>query len=258
MEELKRLASEYYKNTVSMKYFGFIGNMCVLIAILLGAFSIYSYFLKSNSYAVFGSGILSMMLYAYATKQYRDSLIKFLQFYTHSSSNSINVQKSIYLQTMTAHVAPTVFDAMRVFKEIIETDRANQNFTLDNRWRFIFRFIYNSDAKNRILSLTIYLISLIALLTVIKPELDYDIYSKVSDALSMITVSNMALLVLGVLLGYIFILLPLLFAVTYIVIPLMLKMSSQSFLTKHFISELNKHSFLEIESSSTSPNRYKR
>jgi hypothetical protein len=245
MEELKRLAALYYSNTVSLKYFGIKGFIYIFLSIPFAILSIYSSFVIKENFITFIPMLITAALFAQARKAYNKSLIRHLQFFTHSTSNSIHTQKAIYLQAITGHVASTVFQTMKVFKEIIETDNSNRSFVLKNGWHHFFNFLYNSDSKNRIMSLLIYLISLVAILAVVKPDLDYDVYAILDGLYSLITVQNLLICILFVLVGYLIIIFPLMFFITFVIVPLMLKMSSHSFLSKFFISELNKYSFLE-------------
>ena len=247
MEELRRLAALYYSNTVSLKLFGIKGGVYILLSIPFAMLSIYSSFVIKQNFITFIPMIITAALFALARKAYDKNLIRHLQFFTHSASSSVHTQKAIYLQAITEHVASTVFQTIKVFKEVIETDNSNRSFVLKNGWHHFFNFLYSSDSKNRIMSLVIYLISLIAILAVVKPELDYDIYAILNGLYSLITIQNIFIFTLVVLLGYLVMIFPLMFLITFIVAPLMLKMSSHSFLSKFFISELNKYSFLEVK-----------
>ena len=247
MEELRRLAALYYSNTVSLKFFGIKGGVYILVSILFALLSIYSSFVITENFITVIPMTITAALFAQARKAYDKKLIRHLQFFTHSGSSSVHIQKAIYLQTITEHVASTVFQSMKVFKEIIETDNSNRSFVLKNGWHHFFNFLYSSDSKNRIMSLVIYLISLIAILAVVKPELDIDIYATLNDLYSLVTIQNIFIFILVVLHGYLVMIFPLMFIITFIVSPLMLKISSHSFLSKFFISELNKYSFLEVK-----------
>jgi len=134
---------------------------------------------------------------------------------------------------------------MKIFKEIVETNNKNGSFVLDNIGYHFSKFLYDPESKNRILSLIIYLISLIAVLTVIKPESQYDIYQLIQDIPKEAVQSYFLFSLFFIVFGYFLILISIMFVVTYGVIPVLLKFSSVTVLSRFFISELNRYSYLE-------------
>jgi len=247
MEELRRLAIEYYKNTISLKLFGIKGGAYILVSVPFLALTLYLHFTIRLNFLTVLSMFAGGLLWREAQKEYRKKLLQHLQFYTHSNNDNIREQKAIYLQSITSHVASSVFETMKIFREIIEIDNHNKSFVLNNGWHHFFNFIYNSESKNRILSLLIYLISLIAILTVVKPELNYDIYELISQFSFELVKEYFLIVTFAILMGYAIIVIPIMFFVTYVFVPLMLQVSSHSFLIRFFISELNQHSFLECK-----------
>jgi hypothetical protein len=188
---------------------------------------------------------IGAFIWSKASKVYNKNLILHLQFYTHSNSSLIKYQKAIYLQSITGHIESSLFNTMKIFREVVETDNKNRSLVLDNGWYHFFNFIYNAESKNRILSLIIYLISLIAIITVVKPDLNYNIYELIS-IISFESVLNFIVLsTFIILLGYVLIVLHLMFFATYVVVPIMLKLSAYGFLSRFFISELNRYAFIE-------------
>jgi len=245
MEELKRLAAEYYSNTVSIKYFGFKGVGYLLLSMPFLVISVWlNLELKANLITMLPM-MVGAVFWALATKEYKHNLIRHLKYFTHLDSQMLNEQKAYYLHTITFHISPYLFETMQSFKEIIETDNKNRSFILDNGWYHFFKFIYDPESKNRILSLLIYLISLIAIITVMKPEQHYDINELIHQINFDIMLNNILLTIFLILLGYALLIIPLLFFITFVVVPLMLTLSANSFLCSFFISELNKYAFTE-------------
>jgi len=124
-----------------------------------------------------------------------------------------------------------------------ELNKNNKAFSPDNVGHFISKFIYDSDAKSRILSLTIYLISLLAILLVIKPPQQIDVYALVSlitltDIFSFLAYTSAIILFL-----YFIIFIPLSMAFSYLFRPVMLMKSNERLLIKFFISELSQYAF---------------
>jgi len=245
MEELRRLATEYYRNTVSIRFFGIKGGAYLIFSVPFILLSFYlNQTIKVNLISLIPA-VIGALIWAAARKEYNKNLITRLQFHTHSHSILIREHKALYLQSITAHIGTSLFDTMKAFREVVETDNQNRSFVLENGWYHFFRFLYNGESKNRILSLVIYLISLIAIITVVKPELNYNIYELVRNLSSENLIDFLILGSFLILLGYVLIVVPLMFFVTYAVIPIMLQLSSHAFLSSFFISELNKYAFIE-------------
>ncbi|WP_221053351.1 hypothetical protein [Methylomonas koyamae] len=188
---------------------------------------------------------LAVFLWGLAKKEYEKNLIYQLSFYTHLQSKNVDEQKAAYLLLLTSHVAGSLFESMKIFKEIVETNNKNKSLVLDNVWHHFFKFLYNPDSKNRILSLIIYLISLVALLTIVKPQTNIDFYGIIYAIDWEELIWYFAGIALMIVISYVIIVVPIMFVITYLAIPLMLKNNSKVMLNKFFISELNKYAFLE-------------
>lgn len=245
MEELRILAKEYYQTTVDIRLYRFWGIVCLVASIPFIFWSIHLNFVDKLSNASILPMLVAAVLWAVAKKQYNKNLIRRLTYYTHYSSESISEHKAVYIQYLTEHIAPNLYEVMKAFRDITEADKENRSFVLDNGWYHFFRFLYDPDSKNRILSLLIYLISLLAILSVVKPDTGFHIFDLVS-AITFEQVKNLfAVALVVIVMGYVMVLVPVLFFVSYIAIPLLLKLSSANMLCRHFISEINKFAFLD-------------
>tara|TARA_R110002033_G_scaffold170935_3_gene214836 strand:- start:5531 stop:6307 length:777 start_codon:yes stop_codon:yes gene_type:complete len=246
LEELRLLSKEYYQNNVDIKLFGFTGGLLLALSIPFLSLSLYM-----NFYTVLTDFMLFPMLigascWLFAKKEYKNNLIRRLTFFTHLESANISDHKAVYLQILTSHIAPNLYETMKAFRDIIETNSKNRSFVLDNGWYHFFNFLYSPDAKNRILSLFIYLISLIAILTVIKPNTGVDFY-EIIHSLSFSSVRTFfGMTIFLILLGYVILVVPLMFIISYIAVPLLLRFSSASMLSRYFISEINKYAFIDV------------
>lgn len=246
MEELKRLAILYYNDVISLKYFGLKGFVLIFISLPLicGSFALnFKYELGNVSNIPF---FIAALLWLGAKRAYDKNLIKYLAFYTHQGNVTVSEQKALYLQSITSHISSSLFETLKIFKEIIETDRKNKTLVVDNLGYYFVNFIYNSDAKSRILSLSIYLISLVALLIVIKPSNEIEIYAILENFSLNGIVTYFSLGVFLILLGFFVVVAPITFIYSFVINPILLKFLNTSTLNKYFISELNKHSLLEI------------
>jgi hypothetical protein len=251
MEELRRLSIQYYQNTVGIRFFGGRGGIFVFLCTLSIYIFVYSNFKLHNDTLTTSTAVVSACFWALARNEYDKNLIRHLSFFSHLESKRVSDHKALYLHELTYHVGPTLFEAMKVFKEIVETNAQNRSFALSNIDYHFFKFLYDPESKNRILSLIIYLISLIAVLTVIKPESQYSIYEVIQDISMDVVQSYLVYSLLFIIFGYFVIVLPIMFVITYVVVPILLKFSSVAVLSRFFISELNRYSYLEQKIQST-------
>lgn len=250
MEELRLLAREYYQNTVRLRFFGIKGGLCLLLSVPFLVFSFYLNFHTSMKNLTIIPMFVGAGLWMYARVMYDRKLIVHLSFFTHLDSKRVRDHKAVYLQYLTSHVGSSLFSVMKSFNEILDVHSRNKSFVLDNGWRHFITFLYDPESKNRILSLVIYFISLIALLTVARPGAGVSIYELIASISTEQLREGLFWLVFVIILGYVLVLVPLMFFVTYIFVPLLLKFSSSAMLSKHFMSELNKYAFLEQRSRS--------
>ncbi len=249
MEELKRLSILYYRDVVRLRHFGIKGILFIILSIPFIYLSYelnFTYKLGSISNIPF---FITALFWIFAKKEYDKNLINHLAFYTHQGNVTISEQKALYLQSITSHISSSLFQTLKIFKEIVETDLKNKSLVIDNLGYYFVHFLYNPDAKNRILSLLIYLISLIALLLVIKPSNEIEIYSLVESLSLKGIVTYFSLCIFFILLGYFLVVAPVMFFYTFVITPISFKMLNTSMLNKYFISELNKHSLLEINAA---------
>lgn len=251
MEELRRLSIQYYQDTVGIRFFGVKGGVLVFLSTISIYIFAYSNFKLHNDTLTTLTALISVCFWALARNEYDRNLICHLSFFSHLESKSVSDHKALYLHELTYHVAPTLFETMKIFKEIVETNTKNRSFVLSNVDYHFFKFLYDPESKNRILSLVIYLISLIAVLTVIKPESQYSIYQVIQDIPMDVVQGYFLFSLFFIIFGYFLIVLPIMFIVTYVAVPILLKFSSVSVLSRFFISELNRYSYLEQKIQST-------
>ncbi|WP_323909630.1 hypothetical protein [Aeromonas caviae] len=245
MEELKYLAMTYYKNTVRIQFFGVAGFCYLIFSIgFLVAAGYLQFALEYNNISIipiFIAGLLGSK----ARGCYNTNLIRHLSNYTLLNSDNVDFHKAIYLQSLVSHIADSLLQAMKNLKEIRETDASKHSFSTQSEWSRFFKFIYDPESKNRILSLLIYLISLVALLTISKSQNDSLFYELVShmtlDNLRSFSVFSAIIIVTS----YALVVIPLSFIYKYVIVPLLLKTSSIDALSRFFISELNRYAYLE-------------
>lgn len=248
VEELRLLAKNYYQNTVGLRFYGKKGWLYLLCSIPFMAACIYlvSEATQPADWKPMPLAFITAFIWIEAGKQYERNLIRHLTFFTHLESTNIHAHKAQYLQEITSHVGLTIFDSMKAFKDIIDTHKKNQHFLLINGWGHFFKFLYDPESKNRILSLVIYLISLIALLTIIKSETNIDIYYLISEVDFEQIKTLFFVSIIFILLCYVIVIVPILFIITYIIVPLLLRFSLATLLSTYFISQLNRYAFFDV------------
>lgn len=247
MEELKRLAKQYYKDTIRLKYFGFEGLFLIILSLPFLFLSIWLNFKQNVGNASTLPLGVAAFFWFFAKAQYDKNLVIYLAKYTQIDSKDIKIHKAHYLQNITGHISPTLFDTLKVFKEILETESRNRPFVLDNMGHYFSKFLYDPEAKSRILSLSIYLISLVAILTVVKPNTDFNVYDIIESLTWAGLLTYFSICFVIILFCYFLAIIPLMFVTTYILTPFLLKMSNVYYLNRFFINELNRYSFSEYK-----------
>jgi len=245
MDELKRISKEYYQNTVSYRFFGIKGFIYILLSLPV-VYLIYeaNFVWYCNTLTIFFMCMLGW-IWLKAKKQYDINLVIHLAYFTHLETNELPKHKALYLKLLTSHVSNSLYKTMGIFKGIIETHHNNKPFVIENFGFHFSNFIYNSEAKNRILSLVIYFISFAVLLIIIKSDVQFNAFLFISQ-LSLDTVFGfLGTVTFVLLLGYLLIVFPCMSIISYLIVPMMLKSSSVNVLNSFFISELNKYSYSE-------------
>ncbi|CAK3135254.1 conserved membrane hypothetical protein [Vibrio crassostreae] len=249
MEELKYLARTYYSNTVSMRYFGMEGLGYLSISIILFALAGYLQLVLDYVNISILPMLIAFFLGGIARRHYDKNLIRHLSSYTLLDSDNIDFHKAVYLQSLVSHIGESLLEAMKNLKEVRETDASKHGLSTQSEWSRFFQFIYSPDSKNRILSLVIYLISLIALITVSKSESDTVLYELLQNVTWDNVQSFAFFSIILIVTMYALVVLPISFVYKYFAVPILLKTSSVDTLSRFFISELNRYAYLECRAN---------
>lgn len=245
MEELKYLARTYYSNTVRIQFFGLAGCCYLIVSVAFLVSAGYLQLVSKYTNVSIVPVLIAGFLYAEARKCYNSNLVRHLSNYTLLNSDNVDFHKAIYLQSLVSHIGDSLLQAMKNLKEIRETDTSKHGLSTQSEWSRFFKFIYDPESKNRILSLVIYLISLVALLTVSKSESDVVFYELVSY-ITWDNVRNFFVFSIIIIVWlYVLVVIPSAFIYKYTVVPILLKTSSVDALSRFFISELNRYAYLE-------------
>jgi hypothetical protein len=245
LEELKNLAKTYYSNTVRIQFFG-VAGLGYLIASMtfLVASSYLQLVLKYTNISIIPM-LIAGLLSVKARRCYNSKLIRHLSNYTLLNSDNVDFHKAIYLQSLVSHIGDSLLQAMKNLKEIRETDASKHSLSTQSEWSRFFKFIYDPESKNRVLSLVIYLISLVALLTVSKSNSGIVFYELVSYVTLDNLIDFLVFSIFIIVTSYVLVVIPLSFTYKFLVVPFLLKTSSVDALSRFFISELNRYAYLE-------------
>ncbi len=245
MEELRYLSRIYYQNTVSFSYFGARGVLYLFISLILFLLSAYIQVVLKIDVLSIVLMVLAAMLLADARRRYDRNLICHLSNYTLLNSDNVDHHKAVYLKTLVAHIDKSLFDAMKDLKEIREIAKSEHGLSSKSEWSRFCNFIYSPDSKNRILSLVIYLISLIALITIPRSENEVGFYNLIHNLSFSEVWGYLVLALFLIVLGYAILVLPVMYLYKFAVVPMLLKTSSVDALSRFFISELAKYAYLD-------------
>ncbi len=243
MDEIQRIAIEYYRNTVRFSYYGMLGKSYLMLSLPFLMASIYlGVVLRYINF-----GILPMIAVAIfwniAREQYNKNLIRHLSFFTHSDSKIPEDHKALYLQVLTGHISDNLHETVVKFDKIVKLSRTQSGFVTDNGWAQFRKFLYDPESKSRIVSLIIYLISLVALIVVVKGNNEINWFDFI-EKINWHDLKNFLLsAAIITLLAYVIIVVPIIFLMTYAINPLLLKLSINGALVNYLMAELTRLSF---------------
>jgi|GEM_PF-6231250 len=257
MDEITRIAKLYYKACVDFTLFGWKG-LGLLIA---GCpFLIYSFDVAMNNNLKINSDafviipqMIGLSLWSFAKKFYDKNLIKRLQKVTQTDTTELKTLKTLYLSSLTAPIGESFNAVLKNITELQKVHTKNKSFSLDNFGFHFSGFIYDPDSKNRILSLFIYMIGSIALVTVAKIDNTEYVYEVINQLAIKGVLLFLGWIAFFITFAYIILMLPFMMAYGYLISPIMRHFSNQNFLIGYLLAELSKFAFsdqlLKIHSS---------
>ena len=268
MEELMRIAKAYYRNTVRMQFFGAKGACFLLFSLSSYSAAILGYILGHIYFVSFVKeypgaflfsfvivGVAGAIFFAVAQTVYNTNLRIHLSGFTHLLSGDTSAHKAMYLHYLVSPISNNLYDAMKVLKEIKATSALDTSFSAHSEWSRFVGWVYNPEAKNRIMSLCIYLISLIALLMLTKFSIGVDGSMILATMDQLFSKSLVSLVFLGLMTIY-GITTIIVFIYKFFVVPFMLRYSNEAMLSNFLISELNRYAYLDqriLQDESVSP-----
>lgn len=255
MEEILKISKKYYITCVNIRLFGIRGVIFILLGFPLIGYSAYDYtvtFELSNRNNI-SDGVaivfcIGAALWILAYNTYQENLINRIKEITKLESNDIHEQKVKYLRILTKHIGNTLFESLKSMDDLVKIYNQNRLVRYEHIGFRFYKFLYDGESKNRILSLLIYLISVLGLLLVIKPSQPEMIYSYIEsfnfDLLKNFIFSTLIIIIIG----YFVVLIPLTMITQFIITPFILRFSKRGFLNesvllKYLIAELAKYAY---------------
>jgi len=189
--------------------------------------------------------IIGLLFWLKAKTIYDKNLIKRLQVVTLAKTDELKTLKVLYLSSLTSQIGNSFNETLKNIIELQKIHNKNKSFSPDNFGFHFSEFMYDPDSKNRILSLFIYLTSLIALLTVVKLDTTDYVYSMIDQITLMGILAFLGWSAFFISFFYIIFMLPIMMAFGYVISPIMRAFSSQKFLLGYLMSELSKFAFYD-------------
>ena len=252
MEELFRVSKEYYRTCKDIFLFGNLGFILIFSGLPFLLFSMHLS-IRSNGDKTLYIVLLQAtggVLWGLAKRTYNRNLINRLSTITHLNSDNLQEQKTAYLQSLTADIGANLFTSLKNITELQKLYFQTRPFAPETIWPRFKGFIYDPESKSRLLSLTIYTISLIALIFVVKPIDSNNIYSIIDNFDIEEFTLNMGMALLLISIGYFIFMLPIAIAMGYIITPIMRKFNHSGLTLNYFTHELAKYAFQDTTSIS--------
>ncbi|MET4163796.1 hypothetical protein ABIE61_003662 [Marinobacterium sp. MBR-111] len=248
MEELFRISKEYYRTCKDVFLFGFRGWLYIILGV---PFFLYSMYISIDSngnstFKIIFTQLIGAAFWKIAKNRYDKNLMNRLSSLTGLNNKNINEQKTSYLRYLTANIGDDLFTSLKNITELKKLYKNTRPFTPETIFERFLSFVYDPDSKSRLLSLIIYMISLIALIFVIKPADPANIYSLVYDFDFKDYMLNLWVALLFISIGYFIFMLPISIAVSYIVTPILRKFNHSGLTLNYFVHELARYSFRDV------------
>lgn len=249
MEEIERISKKYLYAMISVKHFDLLAVVLVLFSLCVIAVIGYLIIIDHQIVNTPLMTIFMMILVLFilpARNRYENSLLVYLKYTVNDyEQENLRILKAKYLRQLTSAIGTTNYDALKNIKYLQEQLDNYRPFTLNNLGYYFSRFIYNSEAKPRILSLFIFLLSIIVLLMVTKADIKTnptDIWQYItSEFYSTVLSWGVFSLLLLFWCGYMLIS----FINLFIIYPFVLVNANRNFAINYLVRDLARYSFME-------------
>lgn len=248
MEEINRIALEYYRNTTKFRFWGWNGGALVILSLLLLSCSLYLAVVRDT--AIFGVPVgfifvvPAVLLFSLATSIFNKNMHSHLVYVMSEQKKLPCQQKAAYLNKLVYGIATNNFDAAKTIIELQRLTKETNQLHPDNFWYFVRRFIFNKDSIVRVNAWLIYGVSLVALLMISSNDIDINFTNAITLWWNEVISVQLFLLLFIFTVILLFILQVFMTVYSTILLP-MLRMSGVSeTIVNHLVSELVKYSFV--------------
>lgn len=249
MEEITRIAKEYLYTTINYKYFDVPSAFLLFFCTGIAAGVIY--LVATNHWLVNTPVmIIFMVIWGLFIKKikyrYEIKLIKHLSYLiSESKIDDVKLLKARYLRKLTINIGSNNYEALKNINYLKEQLDSNRPLIMDNFGYYFGRFLYSSEAKPRILSLFIFLLSILFLLMVTKSDFKTNpteiVQYITSDFYSYVLTWGIFSVLFVFWIGYTLIS----FINLVIIRPMSLINANNNFAVNYLVSDLARYSFLE-------------
>ncbi|MBA6397598.1 hypothetical protein [Colwellia sp. BRX10-4] len=249
MEEITRIAKKYLYTTINVKHFDLLVAVLLFFSLCIAAaigylIAIEHWIVNTPLMIIF---MVTLGLFARPAKsRYENNLSEYLQQIVNDNKiEDLQALKAKYLRQLTSAVGSTNYEALKNINYLQEQLHSYRPFTPDNLGYYFWRFLYNSEAKPRILSLFIFLLSIIVLLMVTKSDIKTnpaEVWQYMtSEFFSAVLSWGMFSLLLLFWCGY----MAISFINIFIIRPFVLVNANNNFAINYLVSDLARYSFME-------------
>ena len=245
MEEIYRISLQYYGMCRNYKLFGKLGISFLLLGLPFVSYTFYAIIIHGNDSPLHTiiPELIGGIFWALAMRHYDKNLVKKLSLETNSNSSDLAFLKTKYLTKTTKTIGDDLYTSLNNIKSIRDLSKELSYFSTNNFLDSVFNFIYNSDSKNRILSLFIYFISLIALIFAVRPSSTESTY-KLIESLSFENIyTYLSSATFFIITGFILFKLAVSFILNILIIPALCFLKHKTSIVNHLVHDLAQYSF---------------
>jgi hypothetical protein len=256
MHEILRISREFYGVCSTLGNFGKT-YLAIVLSLIVSCLAIMTYFMvtgikdKNFTFMIIGMAfeIMALSLVEMARDRHNINTItkindKIGKTFT---KDDLNIAKFEYIKSLVINVSEDIHVATEKIDRIIVLNRKNMISDVGfGLIRKMLHFIYSSESKNRIISLVIYVFSLLAIIFVVKNKNEQEIIdtifsqlSSVDFAIITVVVSLSAIISLIIFVGFLHM------VHDVIISKILLFFGYEDYLIKDFMGNLCQYSFYD-------------
>lgn len=256
MHEILRISRDFYGVCSTLGNFG-KRYLAIALGLIISCLAIMTSFMiigirdKNFIFMIFGIvfEIIALLLVEMAKNRHNVNTITKINKKLGSkfTENDLHIAKFKYIKSLIVNVSEDIHVATEKIDRILAIHKANMISDVGfGLLRKMSNFIYNSESKNRIISLVVYVFSLLAIIFVVKNKNEQDVIdtlfahlSSIDFALITVAVSIYAIIALIIFVGFLH------FVHDVIISKILLFFGYEDYLIKDFVGNLCQYSFYD-------------